>query len=608
MFPPYSSDLLPIVIIGFVVAFILAFGIGANDVANSFGTSVGARVLTHRQACLLASIFEILGAILIGGKVSQTIRQGMIDPELFDGQEKQYCVGLVSTLGGCCIWLLVATFLKLPVSGTHSIVGSTIGFALVAKGFGAIKWLHVLKIVASWFISPLLCGAISVLTYLAVRRLILNSENPFESGLLYLPFFYSITILINVFSVLMSGPSFLFIDSLSIWLKLAIVAVVGLAAAIFVRFVVVPKMRQKIMKEVSGQTDNSDNQDEQHDDEENEQNITSLSRSFLRSFVKEPCREPVSVECQVDYITLLSEQHLPNQPTQTSQKVQSDSAVRLPMHQTLTYSERALPIKVAQSKSIRRGYRTTTVSSARDIVLNYRRVESAGDIRTVIELENLNKLDSMDEGALEEYVDAVVLETKSKKKREDNAEDPREVRRLFSFLQILTAIFGSFAHGGNDVSNAIGPLIALWLVYTDGHVRNRHTPIWVLFFGGVGILFGLWIWGRRVIKTIGEDLTKITPSLGFVIEISTAFTVLFASNLSIPVSTTHCKVGSVVFTGRVRSKKAVDWRLFVNIIVAWVATLPVTGILTALLTKMLQPQTQLNTTLEAFTDTNWTTK
>jgi len=163
------------------------------------------------------------------------------------------------------------------------------------------------------------------------------------------------------------------------------------------------------------------------------------------------------------------------------------------------------------------------------------------------------------------------------------------VGKLFSFLQILTAAFGSFAHGGNDVSNAIGPLIALWLVYKEGIVDTQtQTPIWLLIYGGAGISLGLWVWGRRVIKTMGEDLTKITPSSGFTIEIGAAITVLIASKVGIPVSTTHCKVGSVVFVGWIRSaKEGVDWSLFRNIIFAWVVTVPVSCGLSALLMWIL---------------------
>ncbi|ELU11169.1 hypothetical protein CAPTEDRAFT_119250 [Capitella teleta] len=167
--------------------------------------------------------------------------------------------------------------------------------------------------------------------------------------------------------------------------------------------------------------------------------------------------------------------------------------------------------------------------------------------------------------------------------------DCPETSQLFSFLQILTAIFGAFAHGGNDVSNAIGPLVSLWLIGTQGMVHERApTPMWILLYGGVGISLGLCILGRRVIKTMGEDLTRITPSSGFCIEIGSAFTVLVASNVGIPISTTHCKVGSVVFVGRYRSRENVDWHLFRNIILAWLVTLPVTGGISAAMMAGLQ--------------------
>ncbi|RXG73152.1 Sodium-dependent phosphate transporter 2 [Armadillidium vulgare] len=146
----------------------------------------------------------------------------------------------------------------------------------------------------------------------------------------------------------------------------------------------------------------------------------------------------------------------------------------------------------------------------------------------------------------------------------EEEEDSYEVSKLFSFLQILTATFGSFAHGGNDVSNAIGPLIAIWAIYTDGNVAQKsETPVYILLYGGLGISVGLWIWGRRVIQTIGENLTKVTPSSGFTIEIGSAFTVLMASKIGLPISTTHCKVGSVVFVGMTKSsRRGVDWKLF----------------------------------------------
>lgn len=163
MLEPYSNDSLWIIIIGFIIAFVLSFGIGANDVANSFGTSVGSGVLTMRSACLIATVCEISGAILIGKcrwlcllnndiiltlspsiatgyKVSDTMRKGILDVSLYEGSEHELMLGFVSALASSAVWLLVATQMKLPISGTHSIVGSTLGFSLVARGTKGVQW------------------------------------------------------------------------------------------------------------------------------------------------------------------------------------------------------------------------------------------------------------------------------------------------------------------------------------------------------------------------------------------------------------------------------------------------------------------------------------
>jgi sodium-dependent phosphate transporter len=128
-----------LLIVGFMISLILAFGMGANDCANTFGTSVGSKVLTFRQACVLATIFETLGAILIGASVAGTIRKGIIDPEIFRGDELELMLGYLSALVSCAIWLIIATVFGMPVSGTHSIVGATIGMAIVSKGFKVEK-------------------------------------------------------------------------------------------------------------------------------------------------------------------------------------------------------------------------------------------------------------------------------------------------------------------------------------------------------------------------------------------------------------------------------------------------------------------------------------
>lgn len=202
----YSDELVWLVVFGFLIAFVLAFGIGANDVANSFGTSVGAGVLTIRQACWMATICEVAGAVLIGYKVSDTMRKGILDTSMYADSEVELMLGCLSALASSALWLLVATFFKLPISGTHSIVGSTIGFSLVARGVDGLQWRTLGTIVASWFISPVLSGLMSTVLFTCIRRYILQAGNPLRAGLLALPIFYGVTLFVNVFSIVHNGP------------------------------------------------------------------------------------------------------------------------------------------------------------------------------------------------------------------------------------------------------------------------------------------------------------------------------------------------------------------------------------------------------------------
>lgn len=450
----YLAEVLWIVVLGFIIAFIVAFGVGANDVANSFATSVGSGVLTFRQACYLASVFECAGAILIGYKVSDTIRKGILDVSVFDGDERTLMLGMLSALIGSAVWLLVATYFKLPVSATHSVVGATVGFGLVAKGANGLQYMQLVTIAASWIVSPLLSGLITVGLYLLIHYFVLKANNPLKAGFISLPVVYCVVVFINVLSVTFDGSKLLKMDNLELWLIFTIAVGAAIIVAIVVQLFVVPWLRKKIL--ASKPTESSF-----------ASNITIVTTASEKT-----------LDCPI-----------PEKPTQT---------------------------EAAESE------------------------------------ENVNK--------------------------------------LFNFLQILSAVFSSFAHGGNDVSNAIGPLIAIWLIYTEGTTgSSTESPIYLLFFGGIGIVLGCWVFGRRVIETVGTNLTKITPTTGFVIENGASATVLLASKLGLPISTTHCKVGSVVFVGwtynrlsKDKSEQPVNWSLFRNIAVSWIVTIPAAGLISAL--------------------------
>ncbi|KAL7976919.1 hypothetical protein Chor_008868 [Crotalus horridus] len=613
------EEYLWMVVVGFIIAFILAFSVGANDVANSFGTAVGSGVVTLRQACILASIFETTGSVLLGAKVGETIRKGIIDVNFYDNSTGLLMAGEVSAMVGSAVWQLIASFLKLPISGTHCIVGSTIGFSLVAIGTQGVQWMELVKIVASWFISPLLSGMMSGALFLLIRFFILNKitfcilnpewiaelarqEDPVPNGLRALPVFYAATITINVFSIMYTGAPVLGI-TLPMWAIALISVGVSIVFAALVWIFVCPWMKRKIASRLKKESALSKISDESIDKIQEEDmpvfkelpgvkesdestipltscgtedagvsdNIANGSHprvpygrafSMTHSMVKSPVsngtfnfdghmKSDIHVYHTVHkdsglYKDLLHKIHLDrgneDRPSQennykllrrnNSYTCYTAAICGMPVHSSFKAADMSTP---EDSEKLV----TDTVSYSKKRV-RYDSYSSYCNAVAEAEIE-------AEEGGVEMKLASELVDPNNL--NEDTAEEERderdssEVHLLFHFLQILTACFGSFAHGGNDVSNAIGPLVALWLIYDQGHVtQDSPTPVWLLLYGGIGICVGLWVWGRRVIQTMGKDLTPITPSSGFTIELASAFTVVIASNVGLPVSTTHCKV------------------------------------------------------------------
>uniref|UniRef100_A0A1D5QTK3 Phosphate transporter n=1 Tax=Macaca mulatta TaxID=9544 RepID=A0A1D5QTK3_MACMU len=600
-------DYLWMLILGFVIAFVLAFSVGANDVANSFGTAVGSGVVTLKQACILASIFETVGSVLLGAKVSETIRKGLIDVEMYNSTQGLLMAGSVSAM-----------------------------------------------FVMSWFVSPLLSGIMSGILFFLVRAFILHKADPVPNGLRALPVFYACTVGINLFSIMYTGAPLLGFDKLPLWGTILISVGCAVFCALIVWFFVCPRMKRKIEREIKCSPSESPLMEKKNSlKEDHEETKLSASDTESRNPVSEIGPAALPLQAVVEERTVsfklgdLEEaperERLPSVDLKEETSIDStvNGAVQLPNGNLVQFSQ-AVSNQINSSghyqyhtvhkdsglykellhklhlakvgdcmgdsgdKPLRRNNSYTSYTMAicgmpldsfrakegeqkgEEIEkLTWPNADSRKRIRmdsytsycnAVSDLHSASEVDMSvkaemglgdrkgSHGSLEEWYD----------------QDKPEVSLLFQFLQILTACFGSFAHGGNDVSNAIGPLVALYLVYDTGDVSSKvATPIWLLLYGGVGICIGLWVWGRRVIQTMGKDLTPITPSSGFSIELASALTVVIASNIGLPISTTHCKVGSVVSVGWLRSKKAVDWRLFRNIFMAWFVTVPISGVISA---------------------------
>jgi PiT family inorganic phosphate transporter len=448
--------------------FYMAWSVGANDVANAMGTSVGSGALTLRNAVILAAILEFSGAFFVGSHVSETVRKGIIDTQSFNDQPMLLAYGMLAAMLAAAVWLQFASYYGWPISTTHSIVGAIIGFGMVVGGVSAVHWDKVGAIVSSWVISPLLSGTIAFFLFSFIRRKVFDSATPVLKAKQltpYLVFFvFSILSLVMVFK----GLKNLHLD-LPLTQALLMAAGVGLVAAAVSHFLV--------------------------------KNI----------------------------------QELP------------DESETLPPSWAL---------------SIGLGRADKNLKKALE--------SSSADMQP--ELKDIL-----------ERVGRMRAEVKQQADSEKEVVTYQKVERIFIYLQILSAGFVAFAHGANDVANAIGPLAAVInIVKTGTVVMESAVPTWVLALGGAGIIIGLATWGWRVIETVGKRITDLTPSRGFAAEFSAAVTIVLASKLGIPISTTHTLVGAVLGVGLARGLEALNLRTVRDIVISWVVTIPVGAGLTIL--------------------------
>ena len=216
------------IILACVFGFFMAWGVGANDVANAMGTSVGSKAITIKQAFIIAAIFEFTGAYLAGGEVTKTIRKGMIDSQVMAGSPELVVYGMLAALLAAGIWLMVASRAGWPVSTTHTIVGAIVGFAAVGIGIDAVQWGKVGTIVMSWVISPALAGIIAYWLFVSVQRFILDTPNPLENAKRYVPVYIFLVGFIIALVTLFKGLKHVGLK-LSMGESYLIAALIGLA-------------------------------------------------------------------------------------------------------------------------------------------------------------------------------------------------------------------------------------------------------------------------------------------------------------------------------------------------------------------------------------------
>ena len=538
-----------IVIFGAGISFFNSWGIGANDCANSFATAVGAKVISLKKALIIAGIFEFLGAFLMGSHVTDTVRKKIVEIELFETNPYALMLGMLSANFAAGIWLTIATYFRYPVSTTHSIIGAIVGFSLAYGGSDAIVWNQIGYVVLSWLISPVLSGVFSSSIFYCVRRFAFRKTDPFKNTLRIFPILVFFTFVINSFFIFYKGTPQLSLDKLELWVSVVISFGIGIVTGFLSWLFYVPYIKNKINNMLeflpentdTGNTDTSNtdtgNTDTGNTDTGNTNNLELTTIKNNNSVVR-------IIDC--DNLGETSTEYIEVENTEVE-----NTEVENPDVETQTEINLENEDKIQKTDNI--------YLEDKNIDDNIKRLDTYKN-----ELERQKH---------EAHIDNL----------HENAEvfDPK-VEKACTWLQIITACLSSFAHGANDVANSVAPFATIYSIYLTGSISAKSdVPIWILALGGIGIILGLGTWGYKIIERIGRELTKITPSRGFVIELSDALTVLIASRTGMPVSTTHCQIGSVVGCGLLDGKRNIQWRHVKNIIISWIVTLPVTGFISA---------------------------
>lgn len=459
--------------------------VGGNDVANSFATSVGAKALTLRQTIIIASICEFSGAMILGHKVTETIKGSIVKAEFFEDDPTLLMYGMMTVVIGCAIWLVVATLLSLPVSSTHTCIGGMLGMAIVGRGFRAIHWGMVINVICSWLYTPLGAGIISFLLFLLIRKTILLKEKSFDYSLnLFCPLI-AFVLTLNFFVIFFGGCPWL--PNFNWWLSLIVSSSLACLIALIVYFTVIPTIRRRGIKA---------------------EEDAKLNEALISS----PEEKPQSTETVVDVPT--------DAPAAAAD---TNAAAATP----------ATPSKATDGQDV-----FASVQNDETVAAIHEKAEHY-DIKT---------------------------------------------EKVFIYLQVLAAILNSFAHGANDVSHSIGPLVACIEIYRTGTSQaTTPTPAWILAFGALGIVIGLATMGYKVMATVGVNLVTVTPCRGFFIELAASLVVIVGSRCGLPLSTTQCKIGAAVGVGLVGGSDSVNWKLFGKIFSGWVITIIIAAIVSAIL-------------------------
>ncbi|CAF3478616.1 phosphate-sensing transcription factor [Fusarium graminearum] len=550
--------------VGTIFAFLDAWNIGANDVANSWASSVSSRSISYFQAMIGASIMEFTGALGVGGRVADTIRTQVVDVSAFDDSPALLMLGMVCAVIASASYLTMATRLGFPVSTTHSILGGVLGMGIGALGGKGVTWVGyneqggvdiqkgVVQVFLAWIIAPMLSGIFGAAIFLFTKYAVLLRKSPAIKGLILVPFYFWLTASLIVMLLLWKGGSYEV--NLTEEQIPGVIVATGAGWGLLMAIFLVPWLYRIVIKE-----------DWQLKSYHILQGPFLLRRGpvpptpdnfqgVVRNFYEGHLTREELDERRAARAAALGE----DLETGNGKKVATESASEEPEPEN-PYAHKSM----IGPKPNKPWYTGAFMWWAFKFAI----------------LHGVDK-DIVGSQGEKSVVAGDVEEIHARAEHFDN-----RTEFLYTFLQIMTAASASFVHGANDIANAIGPYATIYQIWQEGVIPDKsEVPVWILAFGGAGIVLGLWTYGYNIMRNLGNRVTLMSPARGFSIELGSVITVVLATRLKLPVSTTQCITGAIVGVGLCNGDwRAINWRMVAWIYMGWFITVPTAGLISGIL-------------------------
>ncbi|KAL2174081.1 phosphate-repressible phosphate permease [Thermothelomyces heterothallicus CBS 202.75] len=572
--------------IGLIFAALDAWNIGANDVANSWATSVGSQSVTYLQAMLLASAMEFAGCVGVGARVADTIRTKIVDTSLFVDDPAMLMLGMVCAVVASSIYLTFATKVGMPVSTTHSILGGVIGMGIASVGAQGVQWVGsgsgtgvinsgVVQVFLAWIIAPGLAGCFAAIIFLLTKYMVLIRSNSALWALRVVPFYFALTAMLLTMLLLWKGGSY------EVHLTDPEIAgtIVGVGAAfgLLVSLTLVPWMYRVVIKE----------------DWQLRWYHIPLGPLLLRRGDVPPPPEDAGPVVKNYYEGRMTKEELEARKAAQRGDVEvvggDAAAEKTASADGAVAADKSANAEGSDAASAERPNRSplADVRSAPKKLVGPKPEGKWYEGRVLFWYVKWALLRGVDQEVVNAKSTHNMLAKNIDEVHAYAQHYDNRTEYMYSFLQIMTAATASFTHGANDISNAIGPFATVYQVWNDGALPAKgksDVPIWILCFGGAMLVIGVWTYGYNIMRNLGNRLTLQSPARGFSMELGSAITVILATRLKLPVSTTQCITGATVGVGLCSGTwRTVNWRMVLWIYLGWIITLPITGIISGCL-------------------------